>query len=356
MEQEDLIMATSMAESKRAIEAILLVSTDPTPSQLLAQLLELPVETIEEQCCELAMAYDLANHGFQLVKVAGGWRYQTHPDLAPYVERFAMDGQSTRLSTAALETLAIVAYKQPMSRAQISAIRGVNVDAVLRTLVQRGYVEEVGRDMGAGQAVLFGTTQYFLERVGLDITSDLPSLGDFVPSAEVVEALEQTLKLDPEPEGTDIEDGAPAAEEPTADAEPDPVHTEVDPVAENGGPDLDAVPVAAADPADPADSETADADPVDTAAGDPAATGPADAAGGDPADVDDAAAGDPAERSHDRDAELVGPVPDADDEGLGAAEVISAVEGRSGVVVVEPTGGELDGDVVESTGREFDDH
>ncbi|MGF1599289.1 MAG: SMC-Scp complex subunit ScpB [Acidimicrobiales bacterium] len=213
--------AAELTESKRAIEAILLVSSDPTPSQQLAQLLELPHEIVVELCRDLAAAYEVANHGFQLVEVAGGWRYQTHPDLASYVERFAMDGQSTRLSSAALETMAIVAYKQPISRAQISAIRGVNVDAVLRTLVQRGYVEEIGRDTGAGQAVLFGTTSYFLERLGLNTLGDLPALGEFVPSAEVVEALEQTLKveLDIDPDlATD--DGERAATTEAADPAP----------------------------------------------------------------------------------------------------------------------------------------
>ncbi|MGI9615527.1 MAG: SMC-Scp complex subunit ScpB, partial [Acidimicrobiales bacterium] len=146
---------------------------------------------------ELGESYIAAGHGFRLVRVAGGWRYQTDPDLHAYVERYAMEGQSARLSSAALETLSIVAYKQPVSRAQVSAIRGVNVDAVLRTLEQRGYVEEVGREAGVGQAILFGTTQFFLERVGVDSPDELPSLGDFVPAAEVVEALEQTLKLDP---------------------------------------------------------------------------------------------------------------------------------------------------------------
>jgi segregation and condensation protein B len=187
-------------EARRAIEAILLVSAEPTPAQLLAQLLELPLDVIGDLCRELAEGYQERDHGFQLVEVAGGWRYQTHPDLAPYIERFAVDGMSTRLSNAALETLAIVAYKQPISRAQVSAIRGVNVDGVLRTLVQRGYVTELGRDTGAGQAVLFGTTSYFLERVGLRALDELPSLGDFVPSAEVVEALEQTLRVDPDPD------------------------------------------------------------------------------------------------------------------------------------------------------------
>ncbi len=122
----------------RAIEAILLVSTDPVPPDLLAQLLELPVATIEQLCQRLADAYDEAGHGFQLVRVAGGYRYQSHPDLAPYVERFVLEGQSARLSAAALETLAIVAYKQPISRAQIASIRGVDPDAVLRTLQTRG--------------------------------------------------------------------------------------------------------------------------------------------------------------------------------------------------------------------------
>ena len=103
-----------------------------------------------------------------LVRVAGGYRFQSHPDLAPYVERFVLEGQSARLSAAALETLAIVAYKQPVSRAQIAAIRGVNVDGVMRTLQQRGYIEEVARDPGPGQAVLYGTTRLFLERLGLD--------------------------------------------------------------------------------------------------------------------------------------------------------------------------------------------
>ena len=202
MDLQEPRSAESLTEAKRAIEAILLVSSEPTPAQLLAQLLEFPLDVVDQLLGELQATYDEAHNGFQLVEVAGGWRYQTHPDLAPYVERFAMEGQSTRLSSAALETMAIVAYKQPISRAQVSAIRGVNVDAVLRTLVQRGYVEEIGRDSGAGQAVLFGTTDYFLERLGLPSTSDLPALGEFVPSAEVVEALEQTLRvnLDDEPD------------------------------------------------------------------------------------------------------------------------------------------------------------
>ena len=131
-----------------------------------------------------------------LVKVAGGYRFQSHPDLAAYVERFVLEGQSARLSAAALETLAIVAYKQPISRAQVAPIRGVNVDGVMRTLEQRGYIAEVARDPGPGQAVLFGTTPLFLERLGLDSLDDLPPLAEFVPGADVVEALEAGLRVD----------------------------------------------------------------------------------------------------------------------------------------------------------------
>ena len=191
--------AAAWTETHRALEAILLVADEPAEPQLLAQLLEVSPARVEELCGELAARYATEEHGFVLVKVAGGWRYQTAPDLAAYVERFALEGQSARMSAAALETLAIVAYKQPLSRAQIGAIRGVNVDGVMRTLQHRGYIEEVARDPGPGQAVLFGTTRLFLEKLGLSSLDDLPPLGEFVPSAEVVEALEQGLRVTPEP-------------------------------------------------------------------------------------------------------------------------------------------------------------
>ncbi|MGZ7036150.1 MAG: SMC-Scp complex subunit ScpB, partial [Ilumatobacteraceae bacterium] len=150
------------AETVRAIEAIVMVAVEPVAPDLLAQLLEQPTAVIDRLCTELAAAYDEAGHGFQLVKVAGGYRYQSHADLAPYVERFLLDGQRARMSAAALETLAIVAYKQPLSRAQIASIRGVDPDGVLRTLQARGYVTEVARDPGPGQAILYGTTGSFL--------------------------------------------------------------------------------------------------------------------------------------------------------------------------------------------------
>jgi segregation and condensation protein B len=184
-------------ELRRAAEALLLVTEEPIGVELLAQLLEIGTDRVESLCVELAAEYDATDRGFQLVRVAGGWRFQTHPDLAPYIERYVLDGQSGRLSNAALETLAIVAYKQPISRAQIAAIRGVNVDGVIRTLVQRGYVDEIGRDHGPGQAVLYGTTSSFLEKLGLNAIDELPALGEFVPGADVYEALEKGLRVDP---------------------------------------------------------------------------------------------------------------------------------------------------------------
>jgi segregation and condensation protein B len=188
-----------------AIEAILLVAHEPVTPELMAQLLEHPLSRIEQVCEELAQRYTTAGHGFELVKVAGGYRYQTRSDFSPYVERFLLNEQRARLSGAALETLAIVAYKQPISRAQIASIRGVDPDGVLRTLMARGYVDEVGRDQGPGQAVLFGTTPVFLEKLGLDSLDDLPAIAEFIPGADVVEALDAGLSAQIE------EPGAPPA-------------------------------------------------------------------------------------------------------------------------------------------------
>ncbi len=180
-------------EATRAVEAILMVAEEPVDPQLLAELLEVSVARVEDLCAELMATYQADDRGFVLVRVAGGYRFQSHPDLAPYVERFVLQGQTARLSAAALETLAIVAYRQPVSRAQVAAIRGVNADAVVRTLEQKGYVHQVGHDPGPGQALLYGTTRLFLEKLGLDSTDDLPPLAEFVPGPETVEALERGL-------------------------------------------------------------------------------------------------------------------------------------------------------------------
>jgi segregation and condensation protein B len=195
MEQRQLPeRPTADGQYRRAIEAVVLVAHDPVPPELLAQLLECPVMDVERWCEELAATYDRDDRGFELARVAGGYRFQTHPDLAAYVERFVLHDQRVRLSGAALETLAIVAYKQPISRAQVAAIRGVDPDGVLRTLQGRGYIDVVGRDGGPGQALLYGTTPAFLEKLGLDSLDDLPAIAGFVPGADVVEALEVGLR------------------------------------------------------------------------------------------------------------------------------------------------------------------
>lgn len=194
-------VAREDVEIVRALEAILMVAMEPVDPSLLAQLLEQPVAVIEKLCSGLADAYRSAGHGFELVKVAGGYRLQSHPDVAAYVERFVLDSQQARISQAALETLAIIAYKQPISRGQVAAIRGVDPDAVMRTLQARGYITEVGRDDGPGQAVMYGTTASFLERLGLESIEALPSIAEFVPDARVVEALEQGLRIVPQASG-----------------------------------------------------------------------------------------------------------------------------------------------------------
>ncbi len=202
----------NLQEHKRAIEAVILVSDNPVEPTLLAQLLEIPKTTVEEICEALAQEYKEQGRGFVLANVAGGYRFQTDPEMAPYVERFVLDGQGSRLSSAALETLAIIAYKQPISRMQVSAIRGVNVEAVIRTLQQRGYIGEVGKDPGPGNAVLFGTTSLFLERLGLNALSDLPPLADFVPGADVVEALEGGLRPEEFEDRTEMMAGEPQSD------------------------------------------------------------------------------------------------------------------------------------------------
>jgi segregation and condensation protein B len=191
---DEPVASAGIREYLRAIEAVVLVAHDPVPPDVLAQLLERPTHDIEEWCELLAAEYRRDDRGFELVKVAGGYRFQTHSDLVAYVERFLLHDSRARLSSAALETLAIIAYKQPISRAQIASIRGVDPDGVIRTLQSRGYIDAVGRDSGPGQAVLYGTTTEFLEKLGINSVGDLPPIAEFIPSADVVEALEAGLK------------------------------------------------------------------------------------------------------------------------------------------------------------------
>lgn len=164
------------------LEAVLLVADEPVPAAQLALLVGQSVEDVAETLRELAAAYTRELRGFDLREVAGGWRLYTRAECAPVVERFVSDGQEIRLTQAALETLAVVAYRQPVSRVRVSAVRGVNCDAVMRTLVLRGLVEETGTDPETG-AILFRTTDYFLERLGLPGLADLPELAPYLPDS-----------------------------------------------------------------------------------------------------------------------------------------------------------------------------
>ncbi|MBO4139677.1 SMC-Scp complex subunit ScpB [Micromonospora tulbaghiae] len=168
------------AELRGALEAILLVVDQPVSELVLAEILEQAPERVGAMLDEIAAGYTAAGHGFDLRRAAGGWRLYTRPEYATYVERFVLDGQSVRLTQAALETLAVVAYRQPVTRSRISAIRGVNCDGVLRTLVGRGLVEECGTEADSG-AYLYRTTTMFLEKLGLNSVDDLPPLAPFLP-------------------------------------------------------------------------------------------------------------------------------------------------------------------------------
>jgi segregation and condensation protein B len=165
---------------RASLEAILLVADEPVPVVVLAQVLERPRSEVESELRDLALSYVAESRGFDLREIAGGWRFYTREDCAPLVERFVSDGQEVRLTQAALETLAVVAYRQPVSRARVSAVRGVSCDGVIRTLVLRGLAEEAGTDSETG-AILYRTTGYFLERLGLASLEDLPDLAPFLP-------------------------------------------------------------------------------------------------------------------------------------------------------------------------------
>lgn len=170
-------------EVHRALEAILFLADEPMSATVLAQAVERSRMEVESVLAEMAVSYSGRGSGLVLKEVAGGWRLLTHPDAAPFVERFILASRHTRLTRASLETLAIVAYKQPVTRHQVSSVRGVDCDGVLRALVERGLIEEVGRAEGPGRASLYGTTPEFLERLGLPSLSDLPPLAPLLDEA-----------------------------------------------------------------------------------------------------------------------------------------------------------------------------
>jgi segregation and condensation protein B len=175
---------------RAALEAVLLVVDEPVAEVVLAQVVERPTEEVSGLLRQLAAEYDEQGRGFELRQVAGGWRFYTRDEYAGVVEAFVLEGQQARLTQAALETLAVVAYKQPVSRARVSAIRGVNVDGVMRTLLTRGLVEEAGMDESTG-AHLYRTTGYFLERIGVQSLDELPELAPYLPDlADMEDELE----------------------------------------------------------------------------------------------------------------------------------------------------------------------
>ncbi|HEX2774758.1 MAG TPA: SMC-Scp complex subunit ScpB [Micromonosporaceae bacterium] len=168
------------ATLRGALEAILMVVDEPVSDVVLAQVLEQPTGRVAATLERIAADFTAAGHGFELRRAAGGWRLYTRPQYAAYVERFVLDGQSVRLTQAALETLAVVAYKQPVTRSRVAAVRGVNSDGVIRTLVSRGLIEECGTEPESG-AFLYRTSRLFLEKLGLDSVDDLPPLAPFLP-------------------------------------------------------------------------------------------------------------------------------------------------------------------------------
>jgi segregation and condensation protein B len=200
----------------QVLEALFFVSDEPLTSSVLAQALDVDRRTVDSLCDRLASELEDRRSGLVLRNIAGGWRLYTHPDTAPVVEQFVLSSRQARLTKAALETLSIVAYKQPVTRHQINAIRGVNSDGVLRALTDRGLVEEAGREETPGRPVLYGTTPGFLERLGLPSLASLPSLAPLLgvdaedvsgdpPSADIVAVdLAAEPESEPEPSG-DVE-------------------------------------------------------------------------------------------------------------------------------------------------------
>ena len=183
----------TVPEHRKIIESILLLAEEPVPARLIGEVLETPRSDVQALLEELARSYAADDRGFVLREVAGGWRLYTDPECGPWLERFVTSGSHGRLTGAALEVLAIVAYRQPISRTQISEIRGVDSDGVVKTLLMRGLISEVGRDEGPGGPTLFGVSDEFLERMGLRSVDELPPLAGFMPDAEAVEDMEAKL-------------------------------------------------------------------------------------------------------------------------------------------------------------------
>jgi segregation and condensation protein B len=178
---------------RKVIEAILLLADEPVGAGVIGQVLERPKREVEDELASLALEYADEERGFVLREVAGGWRLYTSPDCGPWLENFVRSHRHARLTGAALEVLSIIAYRQPVSRAQITEIRGVESDGVVKTLHQRGLIQDAGRDDGPGAPILFTVSDEFLERMGLGSVEDLPPLVDFMPDQDTVDDMEAKL-------------------------------------------------------------------------------------------------------------------------------------------------------------------
>src|SRR4051794_12220151 len=211
-EQVEEQIAVPLAALRPSLEALLMVADQPMETMLLATAVGYPVREVTGALDELAAEYTEQGRGFELRNVGGGWRYYTRDEFAAVVETHVLEGQQARLTQAALETLAVVAYKQPVSRARVSAIRGVNVDGVMRTLLTRGLVEEAGQDHETG-ANLYRTTGYFLERIGVTSLDELPELAPYLPDMD-----------DLEDELAEMAQSSGQSSAPTPEAEPEQPH------------------------------------------------------------------------------------------------------------------------------------
>ncbi|MCL2606111.1 MAG: SMC-Scp complex subunit ScpB [Coriobacteriia bacterium] len=194
-----------------ALEALLFVSDEPVTSSQLAKILNHDLVDVDEALRQLAESYADEDRGFQLREVAGGWRMYTHPAHAAVIEAYVLSWDTRKLSQAALEVLSVIAYKQPVNRAGINAVRGVNSESVVSSLIEKGLVRELGREAGAGNAILYGTTNTFLEKFGLRSIEDLPPLKDFAPDEQTQASIRRRLGVDEEARPGDFDDLSPEA-------------------------------------------------------------------------------------------------------------------------------------------------
>ena len=175
-----------------AIEALLLLTDEPMPAIELAQITRAPLPDVERVLHELSVEYTEQMRGFDLREVAGGWRFYTRSECSPLIERWVVDGQQAKLTQAALETLSVIAYRQPVTRGRVSAVRGVNIDGVIKTLLTRGLIQEAGTENESG-AIFYKTTSFFLERLGISSLADLPPLAEHIPDLADLDAVLESV-------------------------------------------------------------------------------------------------------------------------------------------------------------------